>query len=267
MTLHGTAAEKIKKLEKRLVNLTPFALAFSGGVDSSLLLAVAIKAACDPFLVITLSSQLTPQSEIISARKTVQSMNVDLIQENIDIFQHRDITANTSQRCYFCKKQMFGRIKKTAEQHGIVNLIHGENLDDQTDFRPGSQAAKELGFNAPLVDEGFTKKEIRNAARSMGLANWDKPSQSCYATRIRTNEIITPEKLHRIAAMENYLKELGYTHIRVRCRKNSASIEVHPDQAAMLMASPARQQQILQHFSASGFKHTEIKADGYSNPI
>lgn len=262
-----TVAEKIKNLERRLINLTPFALAFSGGVDSTLLLAVAKRAACDPFLVITLNSQLTPENEIKSAQKTARFLNVELMQQDIDIFQHKNITANTSQRCYFCKKQMFGQIKKMAAQHGIVTLIHGENLDDQTDFRPGSQAAKELGFTAPLVDEGFTKKEIRNAARSMGLANWNKPSQSCYATRIQTNEIITPEKLHRIAAMEGYLKELGYTHIRVRVREDSASIEVHPEQAAMLMSSPARQQQILQHFSASGFKHTEIKADGYSNPL
>lgn len=254
--------EKFKNLQKRLTELSSFALAFSGGADSAFLLAVAKKINPKNFIAITVSSQFVTKSEIDFAKKNASSMGIQHMCLEMDILGYGNIVSNTLERCYFCKKQMFAMIKKTAQKYGISTLVHGINLDDLKDFRPGLKAAEELGFLSPLADAKITKKEVRGFSRQMGLETWDKPSQSCLATRIAYNEEITAQKLDAVNKAETFLKMLDFVHVRVRIHGKTARIEVEPEQIIRISDKNIRQK-ILQQFLKLGFENTSIDIDGY----
>jgi uncharacterized protein len=254
--------EKLKKLEKRLSQLSSFALAFSGGTDSSLLLAVLKKNYPEQLTAITISSQFVPDSEIKYAKKIAKSTGVQHLCLDVDIFKNQDIISNTLERCYFCKKKMFSLIHDTAKKYRLKTLVHGVNLDDLKDFRPGLKAAEEFGFISPLADAGFSKKDIRMLSKQMGLETWDKPSQSCFATRIAYNDKITIEKLGMVEKAEIFLREFGFTHIRVRCLGKTARIELNPGQIEKILGNKIRKK-ILQKFLKIGFDRTSIDLEGY----
>jgi uncharacterized protein len=253
---------KLKNLEKRLTELSSFALAFSGGTDSTLLLALAKKIKPEKFIAFTVASQFVPEMEIDFAKKIACSFGVQHICLDVDILKSENIVCNTLERCYFCKQQIFSMIRDAAKEHGIATLVHGANLDDLNDFRPGLRAAEELGFISPLVDAGFSKKDVRIYSKQIGLVTWDKPSQSCFATRIAYNEKITLEKLGMVEGAENFLRDMGFAHIRVRCCGKTARIEVDPGQIDRLLDSNIRQKVSLQ-FLKLGFVKTSIDIDGY----
>lgn len=254
--------EKLKNLEKRLTELSSFALAFSGGTDSTLLLALAKRIKLKKFIAFTVASQFVPEREIDFAKKIACSLGVQHICLDADILKSENIVCNTLERCYFCKHQIFSMIRDAAKEHGIGTLVHGANLDDLNDFRPGLRAAEELGFISPLVDAGFSKKDVRIYSKQIGLVTWNKPSQSCFATRIAYNEKITLAKLGMVERAENFLRDLGFAHIRVRCCGKTARIEVDPGQIDRLLDSNIRQKVSLQ-FLKLGFVKTSIDIDGY----
>ena len=256
--------EKLKNLEKRLTEFSSFALAFSGGADSALLLAVLKKIKPKQLTAITISSQFVSQSEIDYAKKIADLTGVRHLCLNVDILKNENIICNTLERCYFCKIQIFSLIKDTAKKYGIKTLVHGVNLDDLKDFRPGLKAAEELAFISPLADSGFSKKDIRILSKQMGLKTWDKPSQSCLATRIAYGDRITIEKLGRVEEAENLLKESGFSHIRVRCLGKTARIEVDPGEIEKILGNNIRID-ILKKFVKLGFEHTSIDIEGYKN--
>ncbi|MBU0463277.1 MAG: ATP-dependent sacrificial sulfur transferase LarE [Proteobacteria bacterium] len=254
--------KKFKDLEKRLIELSSFAVAFSGGVDSSFLLAVAKKVNPQKLLAITVSSQFVPKREIESAKRIARSIGVEHICLDVDILENQDVARNTMERCYYCKKQVFSLIRQTAESLGINSLLHGVNLDDLKDFRPGLKASKELGVLSPLVDAKFTKSDIRRLSRQLELETWDKPSQSCLATRIPYNEMIKAETLVMVDKAEAFLQNLGFAQIRVRCHGKTARIEVEPDVVNTILKKDIRQK-ISIAFAKIGFEHTSIDIDGY----
>ncbi|WP_457552550.1 ATP-dependent sacrificial sulfur transferase LarE [Desulfobacula sp.] len=254
--------EKLKSIEKRLAKLSSFAVAFSGGVDSTFLLAVAGKTNPQKLVAITVSSPFVPEREIEFAKKISRSTGIEHICLDVDIFENEDVVRNTVQRCYYCKKQIFSLIKKTADSLGIKSLLHGVNLDDLKDFRPGLKAAEELGFLSPLADANLTKKEIRLLSRQLGLETWDKPSLSCLATRIPYDERITTENLSMVDRAEELLQDLGFDQVRVRCHGKMARIEVEPDRIGSILKNKILQK-ISTAFAKIGFEHTSIDIDGY----
>ena len=254
--------EKLKNLQKRLTKLSSFALAFSGGADSAFLLAVAKKIKPENLIAITVSSQFVLESEIDFAKKNACSIGVQHICLEMDALEYENIACNTLERCYFCKKQMFALIKKTARKYGITTLIHGVNIDDLKDFRPGLKAAEELGFLSPLADTKITKKEVRDFSKQMELDTWNKPSQSCLATRIAYNEEITAQKLDAVNKAETFLKMLDFVHVRVRSHGKTARIEVEPGQIVRISDKNIRQK-ISKQFLQLGFENTSIDIDGY----
>jgi len=254
--------KNLKDIEKQLTKLSSFAVAFSGGVDSSFLLAVAKKVNTEKLLAITVSSQFVPKREIESAKRIASSIGVEHICLNVDILENEDVARNTTQRCYYCKKQLFSLIRQTAENLGISTLLHAVNLDDLKDFRPGLKASKELGFLSPLADAEFTKSDIRRLSKELDLETWDKPSQSCLATRIPYNIKIKYEPLVMVDKAEVFLQNLGFAQVRVRCHGKSARIEVAPELVETIFNKEIRQK-ISIAFIKIGFEHTSIDIDGY----
>lgn len=254
--------KKLQKLENILTKLPPFAVAFSGGVDSTFLLAEAKKIDPEQLFAITVSSQFVPEREIESAKQTASSLGVNHICLEVDILENKDVVCNTLERCYHCKKQMFSLIKTKAEKLGIKTLVHAVNMDDLKDFRPGLKASEELGFFSPLADAKLTKKEIRLFSRQFELETWDKPSQSCLATRIAYDEAIKAEILFMVDRAEAFLQDLGFAQVRVRCSGKTARIEVAPGLVESIFKKNMRHK-ISGAFARIGFEHTSIDIDGY----
>ncbi len=254
--------EKFDRLTAELKGYKRIALAFSGGVDSTFVLAAAIAGGVDTILAVTLISCFFTRREKQRVLSLVRQMGVDHLCLESDILNCEDVVRNDEKRCYFCKQQGFSMIRDAARERGIHTLVHGINLDDLGDYRPGIEAAKELGFKAPLVEAGFSKQEIRECSRQMGLDTWHIPSQSCLATRIPVGEPITLEKLERIEQAEAFLHELGLTQVRVRCHGSMARIETLFDEVDMLMAPNAREK-VSGALKEIGFDFVALDLDGY----
>ncbi len=255
--------DKLKELEDRLGKMSSVALAFSGGVDSTFLLAVLKRTIGEKgLLAISVASQFVPQKETVAAKDIAARLGVEFLCLEANILENKDIVQNTSQRCYFCKQQIFTWIKKEAESRGINTFLHGVNTNDLKDFRPGLKAAQELGFLSPLADAGLAKSDIRELSRQMGLETWDKPSQSCLATRIPYHDIITAQKLDRIDKAETVLHDLGFDQVRVRCHGKMARIEVEQQLIDQVFDVHIRQK-VSHAFKEIGFDYTSIDIDGY----
>jgi uncharacterized protein len=187
--------EKILKLKARLKKLKTAAVAFSGGVDSAFLLAVAARSGLERLMAVTVDSAFVTREEIQRARQTAADLGVMHQLLAVDILGHEQVAANSPERCYHCKTVVFSLIRKAADQAGISHVLHGVNTDDLSDYRPGLRAAEDLGFLAPLLKAGFSKHQIRTCSRQMGLTIWNLPSQSCLATRIPFLDTITRQAL------------------------------------------------------------------------
>lgn len=254
--------EKFQALESRLRELGSFVIAFSGGVDSSFLLAAAKKINLEKLFAVTVSSQFVPIREIEFAKKMALSLKVDHLCLEADILGNEEVVLNTRDRCYHCKKQVFSLIRTRVERAGVKCLLHAVNLDDLNDFRPGLKAAEELGFLSPLVETGFTKKDIRECSRQLGLETWNKPSQSCLATRIPYHVRIDATNLLRVDQAEAFLQGMGFDQVRVRCHGKTAVIEVEPDLVRVILKDDINRN-VVKVLEGIGFKEVIIDRDGY----
>lgn len=260
--LTGRCRTKTALLIRRLQGMKQVALAFSGGVDSTFLLAAAREAGLETLVAITVASQFFTRLEKERAVKLAASMGVRHIFLDMDLLGQAEVVQNTPRRCYFCKKISFSRVGAAAREQGIHTLVHGVNLDDLADYRPGLEAAKELGFIAPLVEAGFSKEEIRVCSRQLGLETWDLPSQSCLATRIPYDEPITQEKLEWVDRGEAFLRDLGFSPVRVRCHGNVARIEIDSGAISAFLMEENRQA-VSREFKKIGFGHVSCDLEGY----
>lgn len=213
------------KLEEFFKKYNKVALAFSGGVDSSFLLYSAIKNNVD-VCAYYVKSDFQPQFEYEDALNLAKNLNANLKVLNADVLDNEDISKNPIDRCYYCKKEIFGKIYDEAKKDGYKILIDGTNFSDEYDDRPGMRAKDELKVLSPLRECKLTKNEIRRLSKEAGLFTWDKPSYSCLATRIMTDVPITKKKLMRTEKSEDFMRKLGFTDFRVRNIGDDAKIEV-----------------------------------------
>ncbi len=204
-----------------------FAVAFSGGVDSSYLLYAAKTFGCQ-IKAYMIQSPLQPQFEVDDAMKMAYMLDVPLATDTIDILDIDDVTANPADRCYHCKSAVFRRIRDLASADGYGIICDGTNASDDASERAGMRALEELGIRSPLRDAGLTKKQVRHLSREAGLFTHDKPSYACLATRIQTGTQITQPLLEKIDAAENALRTLGFTNFRIRLLGDAAKIQL-PD--------------------------------------
>lgn len=247
-----------------LKDTSGLAIAFSGGADSAFLLAAALIAGVKSVLPVTIVSDFFTSGEKERVVRLGQYLGAVPIFVPVNILDDAKVARNTDRRCYFCKLFLFSRVMEVAKKHGIHTLLHGANLDDLREFRPGMEAARELGFKAPLVEAGFAKEQIRACSKVLGLETWNLPAQSCLATRIPQGDIITKEKLVKVELAEECLHGLGFGQVRVRCHGDIARIETAPYELQRFVKSNVRRE-IVQTFKRAGFYSVCLDLDGYAS--
>lgn len=238
------------------------AVAFSGGVDSTLVARAAADLPGRDVLLVTVQTVFQPDQEIRRAGYMAEKLGLSHRVLQVDLSERPDILANPRDRCYWCKDVLFSRIRELAREKGISTLVHGANLDDLSDFRPGMKAAEELGFRAPLADCGMTKQMIRKCSGKLGLETWNLPSGSCLAARIPYGEPVTSEKLSMIEQAEEKISEMGFENIRVRLKGTEARIEVDAEDIERFASQPTRERVVV-CLKQSGFTHISLDLQGY----
>ena len=255
--------EKLNKLKKILKKTDGCAVAFSGGVDSSLLLAVARDVLGDRCLAVIATSSTYPQRESDQAVEWVKSQNIPyivIISEELDI---PEFITNPKNRCYHCKKELFDKISKQAHAHGLKHVADGSNADDAGDYRPGMNAARELGVLSPLMQAGLTKEDIRTIAREVyHLPMADKPSMACLASRFPYGSSITRDKLDQVGTIEAFLDREGFRIYRARHHGDILRLELGPDEIKTIMNADTRNK-IITFAKKQGFLYVTMDLEGY----
>ena len=238
------------------------ALAFSGGVDSTLVARAAAELPGRDVLLVTVKTVFQPEQEIRRAEYLAEKLGLSHRVLQADLSECPDILANPRDRCYFCKDLLFSRIRDKARQKGISTLVHGANRDDLSDFRPGMKAAEELGFRAPLAECGMTKQMIRQCSEKLGLETWNIPSGSCLAARIPYGEPVTLEKLSMIERAEEMICDMGFTNIRVRLKGMDARIEVDQEDIGRFAQEDVKDR-VVAYLKKLGFGRISLDLQGY----
>lgn len=254
--------DKKKRLERVLQSFDRLAVALSGGVDSALLLAKAHDLLGGRVIAVTAQSPIHPEQEAVDAARIADSLAVPHVIVHTGEMGMADFLANTPERCYICKKIVFGSLLERVRREGFRHLAHGANADDRGDYRPGMRAARELGVAAPLMDAGFTKNDIRKFAKERGLFLWDKPAMACLATRFPYGNPFDSDRVEQVRLAEQALAAAGLVGCRVRHHGDVARIEVPLDQLPVLVADPLRHR-IVEQLGQLGFLHVSADLEGY----
>ena len=256
----------LKQKNERLISIlrgyNSLLVAYSGGVDSTLLLAVAHETLKKNLIAITAESALHPAWENQAAIAFAHNLGVQHMVIKSREMSRPDFKANTKNRCYICKRYLFEDLLKIAYDRGIEHVAHGANVDDLEDFRPGFAAAEEMGIKAPLVDAGLTKDDIRSLSKQMNLKTWNKPPMACLASRIPYGTPITDRDLKMVEQAEQVILSLGFTACRVRLHGNVARIEVDPGEIEKMLDQGIRSA-IIGKLREIGFSHAAVDLEGY----
>lgn len=239
------------------------AVAFSGGVDSSLLLKMAVIYAKEQGTAvygITAQTELHPMSDIKMAEKVAKETGAEYILLKTEELKQADIFQNPPDRCYRCKKYLFGKIKEKAEQSGAATLLEGTNAEDLLAYRPGIRAVEELGIKSPLKEAGFTKGEVRKLAFQYGISVADRPSTPCLATRFPYGETLTNIKLENVEKGEAFLKALGLYNVRLRIHGEIARIEVDEEDMAVLLL---HKKEVSAYLKELGYSYITLDLEGF----
>lgn len=254
--------EKYDALILRLAGLGSAVVAFSGGVDSTFLLHAAHQALGDGVLAATASSATFPERELREAEAFCAENGIRQIVFPSEELSVEGFAHNPKNRCYLCKRELFGKILAIQREQGVAAVLEGSNRDDDGDYRPGLQAVAELGILSPLREGGFTKLDIRALSKHFGLPTWDKQSFACLSSRFPYGDTISVEKLSMVDRAEQLLLDMGFTQLRVRIHGNLARIELPPEQFPRFMAEETRQA-VARAFKRIGFSYVTLDVQGY----
>ena len=258
---HDDLSDKLDELSAILRGYRRVVVAFSGGVDSTFLLAYAAQTDGVEATGVMVSTALVPDSDLEFARRFCDERGIDLIVVEVDALGCADVRDNPPDRCYHCKKLDMGAVMDVAADMGAI-ACDGMNVDDASDYRPGTLATEELGIRSPLAESGFTKQDIRKAAKALGLPNWDKPASACLASRIPYGTPLDADTLRRIGKAEAMLRAEGFPQVRVRMHGDVARIEVPADRIPELCSDPLRQD-VAARMHEMGFAYVSCDMLGY----
>ena len=254
--------EKLEQLQSIFRQMDRALIAYSGGIDSTLVAKIAFDVLGNRALAITAVSPSLLPEDLEDAH--IQALSIGILHEEVETqeMDNPNYTSNPVNRCYFCKSELHDTLKPLAIQRGYPYVVDGVNADDLKDYRPGIQAAKERGARSPLAEVGVTKLEVRQLAQELGLPWWDKPAQPCLSSRFPYGEEITVLKLQRVGRSEKYLRQLGLKNLRVRSEGDTARIELPAEEIKEFILS-VDLPKIVAMFQEFGFVYVTLDLEGY----
>jgi uncharacterized protein len=252
----------LKGLSNILSSMESVLIAYSGGVDSTFLLKVALDVLGDKVLAVTSDSPTITRKELSYARNTAKELGANHIVLKTDEMDCKDFIKNNSQRCFWCKSELFTKLNDLAKKHGYNYVVDGSNYSDTSDFRPGLKAARKLGVRSPLIEACVTKEDIRNLLKTWGLPIWNKPATACLSSRVPYGQSISVSLLNRIEKSEDILHESGFKQVRVRDHNDIARIEISAEDFSKLL-DPNVKDHISRSLKELGYKYIAVDLDGY----
>ncbi|MCL2938382.1 MAG: ATP-dependent sacrificial sulfur transferase LarE [Trichodesmium sp. MAG_R02] len=254
--------KKLEELKNIFAEMEKALIAYSGGIDSTLVAKVAYDVLGDKALAITAVSPSLLPEDLEDARIQAEVIGICHEEVKTNEMENQNYTSNPINRCYFCKSELHDTLKPLALKRGYSYVVDGVNAEDLRDYRPGIQAAKERGARSPLAEVGMSKFEVRQLAKDLDLPWWDKPAQPCLSSRFPYGEEITLEKLQRVGRGERYLRDLGLKNLRVRSDKDTARIEILPEKIKEFVLTTDLPQ-LVGKFREFGFIYVTLDLEGY----
>ena len=264
MNVDSTLDAKYTRLVGLLREMQRVVVAFSGGVDSTLLARAAGDALGERARLVTADSETYPEAELAEARRLATLLGLRHVVVRTDELANPEYARNGANRCFFCKEELFGRLAPIAEQEGITTLVYGATLDDLGDHRPGMTSAAARGVRAPLIEAELSKREIRDLSRALGLPTWDKPSYACLSSRFQYGDRITAEKLRQVDAAETFVRSLGFRQFRVRHHDRLARLEIPLEEIPRLWQD-GRHEAIVTRFRELGYLYVAVDLAGFQS--
>ena len=261
-TSDKTLLQKRSDLVNILEQMRSVIVAYSGGVDSAFLAAVANEALGRKALSVTAVSPSLAPSELDEATDLANRIGLNFMTIETNEIDRPDYQANNPDRCFFCKDELYTHLVRFAEEESFDSIVNGTNVDDLGDYRPGIEAAKQYGVRSPLVEAELTKDDIRALSRDMDLPTWDKPAQACLSSRIPYGTTVTVEALTKIAKAEQFLRSKVFKQLRVRHHETIARIEIEPSDFSAITSEPLRSE-INQEFKNIGYSYITLDLDGF----
>ena len=255
---------KLAQLQTIFREMDRALVAYSGGIDSTLVAKVAHDVLGSRALAVTANSPSLMPEDFADAK--AQAAEMGIAHQVVETYEmdNEQYTSNPVNRCYFCKSELHDTLRPLANELGYPYVVDGLNADDLQDYRPGIAAAKERGVRSPLAEVGITKLEVRELSQQLGLPWWDKPSQPCLSSRFPYGELITTEKLHRVGRAERYMRDLGYRNLRVRSDGETARIELPPEEIPAFVTK-VNLPDLVEAFQNLGFAYVTLDLEGYKS--